>query len=114
MFGTIAGIGLWLSLLLKSAFSLVGLSAYLYVLIEVDSSLTKFIALSALLFILLLNIFGVKKVEKTQLVIVSISLLSLLFIIFFGFNSFDSKLTEPVFSDGSSGFITGVAFLYFI
>jgi len=112
LFGTIAGIGLWLSLLLKSAFSLVGLSAYLYVLIEVDSSLTKFIALSALLFILLLNIFGVKKVEKTQLVIVSISLLSLLFIIFFGFNSFDSKLTEPVFSDGSSGFITGVAFLY--
>lgn len=112
LFGTIAGIGLWLSLLLKSAFSLVGLSAYLYVLIEVDSSLTKFIALSALLFILLLNIFGVKKVEKTQLVIVSISLLSLLFIIFFGFNSFDSKLTEPVFSDGSSGFISGVAFLY--
>ncbi|MEC9160992.1 MAG: amino acid permease [Bacteroidota bacterium] len=112
LFGTIAGIGLWLSLLLKSAFSLVGLSAYLYVLIEVDSSLTKFIALSALLFILLLNIFGVKKVEKTQLIIVSISLLSLLFIIFFGFNSFDSKLTEPVFSDGSSGFITGVAFLY--
>ena len=84
LFGTIAGIGLWLSLLLKSAFSLVGLSAYLYVLIEVDSSLTKFIALSALLFILLLNIFGVKKVEKTQLVIVSISLLSLLFIIFLG------------------------------
>ena len=112
LFGTIAGIGLWLSLLLKSAFSLVGLSAYLYVLIEVDSSLTKMIALSALLFILLLNIFGVKKVEKTQLVIVSISLLSLLFIIFFGFNSFDSKLTEPVFSDGSSGFISGVAFLY--
>ena len=112
LFGTIAGIGLWLSLLLKSAFSLVGLSAYLYVLIEVDSSLTKFIALSALLFILLLNIFGVKKVEKTQLVIVSISLLSLLFIIFFGFNSFDSKLTEPIFSAGSSGFITGVAFLY--
>ena len=112
LFGTIAGIGLWLSLLLKSAFSLVGLSAYLYVLIEVDSSLTKFIALLALLFILLLNIFGVKKVEKTQLIIVSISLLCLLFIIFFGFNSFDSKLTEPVFSDGSSGFITGVAFLY--
>ena len=64
LFGTIAGIGLWLSLLLKSAFSLVGLSAYLYVLIEVDSGLTKSIALLALLVILLLNVFGVKKVEK--------------------------------------------------
>ena len=112
LFGTIAGIGLWLSLLLKSAFSLVGLSAYLYVLIEVDSGLTKSIALLALLIILLLNIFGVKKVEKTQLVIVSISVISLILIIFLGFNSYDSRLTEPIFLDGSDGFITGVAFLY--
>ena len=112
LFGTIAGIGLWLSLLLKSAFSLVGLSAYLYVLIEVDASLTKGIALLALFFILLLNVFGVKKVEKTQLIIVSISVLSLVGIIVFGTSSFDSNLLEPVFIDGSSGFITGVAFLY--
>ena len=112
LFGTIAGIGLWLSLLLKSAFSLVGLSAYLYVLVEVDASLTKGIALLALFFILLLNVFGVKKVEKTQLVIVSISVLSLVGIIVFGTSSFDSNLLEPVFVDGSSGFITGVAFLY--
>ena len=112
LFGTIAGIGLWLSLLLKSAFSLVGLSAYLYVLIEIDASSTKGIALFALLVILLLNVFGVKKVEKTQLIIVSISVLSLIGIVFFGTNSFDSSLLEPVFVDGSSGFITGVAFLY--
>ena len=112
LFGTIAGIGLWLSLLLKSAFSLVGLSFYLYVLIEVDESYTKYIALLALLFILLLNVFGVKKVEKTQLIIVTISVLSLITIVFFGFNSFDSKLMEPVFSEGGSGFIAGVAFLY--
>jgi APA family basic amino acid/polyamine antiporter len=112
LFGTIAGIGLWLSLLLKSAFSLVGLSAYLYVLIEVDASLTKGIALLALFFILLLNVFGVKKVEKTQLIIVSISVLSLVGIIVFGTSSFDSNLLEPVFVEGSSGFITGVAFLY--
>ena len=112
LFGTVAGIGLWLSLLLKSAFSLVGLSAYLYVLIEVDASSTKGIALIALLIILLLNVFGVKKVEKTQLVIVSISVVSLIAIIFLGTNSFDSRLLDPVFSDGNSGFIAGVAFLY--
>ena len=112
LFGTVAGIGLWLSLLLKSAFSLVGLSAYLYVLIEVDASSTKGIALIALLIILLLNVFGVKKVEKTQLVIVSISVVSLIAIIFLGANSFDSRLLDPIFSDGSSGFIAGVAFLY--
>jgi len=112
LFGTISGLGLWLSLLLKSAFSLVGLSAYLYVLIEIDSSLTKSIALFSLLLILLLNIFGVKKVEKTQLIIVSISVLSLICIVFFGFGSFEASLTEPVFAKESSGFISAVAFLY--
>ena len=112
LFGTIAGIGLWLSLLLKSAFSLVGLSAYLYVVVNIDEAYTKAIALLALLLIFLLNVFGLKKVEKTQLFIVSVSIISLIVITFLGFNSFDSKLTEPVFTDGTNGFIAGVAFLY--
>ena len=112
LFGTIAGIGLWLSLLLKSAFSLVGLSAYLYVVVNIDEAYTKAIALLALLLILLLNMFGLKKVEKTQLFIVSTSIISLIVIIALGLTSFDTKLTEPVFSDGTNGFIAGVAFLY--
>ena len=112
LFGTIAGIGLWLSLLLKSAFSLVGLSFYLYVLVEVDESFTKYIALLALLLIVVLNVFGVKKVEKTQLIIVSVSVLSLIAVVFLGVNTFDAALMTPAFSSGGSGFITGVAFLY--
>ena len=40
LFGTVSGLGLWLSLLLKSAFSLVGLSAYLYVVVQIDESLS--------------------------------------------------------------------------
>jgi len=112
LFGTIAGIGLWLSLLLKSAFSLVGLSAYLYVVVNIDEAYTKAIALLALLLIFLLNVFGLKKVEKTQLFIVSTSIISLIVIIALGLTSFDTNLTEPVFSDGTNGFIAGVAFLY--
>ena len=112
LFGTIAGIGLWLSLLLKSAFSLVGLSAYLYVVVNIDEAYTKVIALLALLLIFLLNVFGLKKVEKTQLIIVSTSIISLIVIIALGLSSFDTKLTDPVFSDGTNGFIAGVAFLY--
>ena len=112
LFGTIAGIGLWLSLLLKSAFSLVGLSAYLYVVVNIDEAYARAIALLALLLIFLLNVFGLKKVEKTQLFIVSVSIISLIVIIVLGFNSFDTKLTEPVFTDGANGFVAGVAFLY--
>ena len=112
LFGTVSGLGLWLSLLLKSAFSLVGLSAYLYVVVQIDESLSKIVALISLGLILILNVFGVKKVGNTQLAIVSISIISLLLVIAFGFNSFDSEMLSPVFSDGNYGFISAVAFLY--
>ena len=112
LFGTVSGLGLWLSLLLKSAFSLVGLSAYLYVVVQIDESLSKIVALISLGLILILNVFGVKKVGNTQLAIVSVSIISLLLVIAFGFNSFDSEMLSPVFSDGNYGFISGVAFLY--
>ena len=112
LFGTISGLGLWLSLLLKSAFSLVGLSAYLYVIVQVDEGLSKIIAIISLGLILILNVFGVKKVGNTQLAIVSISIVSLVLIIIFGANSFDSEMLDPVFSDGNYGFISAVAFLY--
>ena len=36
VFGTVAGIGLWLSLLLKSSFALVGFGAYLTVLVSIS------------------------------------------------------------------------------
>ena len=112
LFGTVSGLGLWLSLLLKSAFSLVGLSAYLYVLVQIDEGLSKIIALISLALILVLNIFGVKKVGNTQLAIVSISIISLILVIIFGTGSFDSEMLSPVFSDGNYGFISAVAFLY--
>ena len=112
LFGTVSGLGLWLSLLLKSAFSLVGLSAYLYVVVQIDEGLSKIVALVSLCLILILNVFGVKKVGNTQLAIVSVSIISLLLVIAFGFNSFDSEMLSPVFSDGNYGFISAVAFLY--
>ncbi|MEM1215875.1 MAG: amino acid permease, partial [Bacteroidota bacterium] len=71
MMGTISGIGLWLSLLLKSSFALVGFGAYLAVF-AADLQV-ELVALGSLALILLLNIMGVKKVGKAQLVIVSLS-----------------------------------------
>ncbi|MFT5762695.1 MAG: APA family basic amino acid/polyamine antiporter, partial [Saprospiraceae bacterium] len=59
LFGTISGIGLWLSLMLKSSFALVGFGAYLIVL--ADLPLIP-ISLTFLGLILILNVFGVKKV----------------------------------------------------
>ena len=46
--GTISGIGLWLSLLLKSSFALVGFGAYLLVIIDIPIEYIKYISLGFL------------------------------------------------------------------
>ena len=112
LFGVVSGIGLWLSLLLKSAFSLVGLSAYLYVLVELDSFYTTIVAIVSLLLVLVLNLFGVKKVGNAQLAIVGVSVSSLVVLIAVGFNSISVVPPTEFLSDGTLGFFGGVAFLY--
>ena len=112
LFGTISGIGLWLSLLLKSSFALIGLSAYLSVLININDNVARLVALGFLSFILLLNIFGVKKVGKVQLVIVSVSLVCLSAVFLFGFPKINSNLLVPFMSKGNAGLISAVAFVY--
>ena len=112
LFGVVSGIGLWLSLLLKSAFSLVGLSAYLYVLVELDSLYTSIVAIVSLFLVMVLNIFGVKKVGNAQLAIVGISVTSLVVLIALGFNSVSVVPPTDYMSDGTLGFFGGVAFLY--
>ena len=97
LFGTISGIGLWLSLLLKSSFALIGLSAYLSVLIEIDDGMARVVALGFLCFILLLNIFGVKKVGKVQLIIVTISLICLIAGFIFGFNNINTDFPRSFY-----------------
>ena len=68
---TIFGLGLWLSLLLKSAFALVGFGAYLAVLTDAPM---RPLAMGLLVGIAALNIVGVKKVGRAQSVVVAISL----------------------------------------
>lgn len=112
LMGTISGIGLWISLLLKSSFALVGLSAYFLVLINIPIIYVKYISLSFLALIMLLNIFGVKKVGKVQLIIVSLSLLSLILLLIIGIPSVDKQLLSPFISKGTMGFASTIAFVF--
>ena len=112
LFGTVSGIGLWLSLLLKSSFALIGLGAYLAVLINLDDNLTKLVALGFLCFIMFLNVFGVKKVGKVQIVVVSISLICLVSIFLIGFPLVKPDYLAPFLSNGNTGLVSTVAFVY--
>lgn len=112
LFGTVSGIGLWLSLLLKSSFALVGFGAYLSVLITIAPELTKFVAVGFLGLILFLNILGVKKVGKVQIVVVTISLVALSFILIFGLPNVQTLLLKPFTINGNTGLTATVAFVY--
>ena len=73
--GTISGLGLWASFLLKSAFALIGFSAYMYVVtnhfdVETNSTL---IIMSALALITFLNLLGIKKVKAFQTPILALT-----------------------------------------
>ena len=68
LIGTISGLGLWASFLLKSAFALIGFSAYMYAVTEhldVTANATLLIMI-ALVLITVLNIFGINKVKAFQ------------------------------------------------
>jgi len=111
LIGTISGIGLWLSLLFKSAFSLVGLGAYLLVLINISPLYIKYFAIGFLIMIMLLNIFGVKKVGRFQVIIVALSLLTLVIILFFLVPIINNDLSPPFLQSGEFSFIGTVAFV---
>ena len=110
--GTISGIGLWLSLLLKSSFALVGFGAYMLVLINIPENYTKLIAIAFLVLIMLINILGVKKVGKVQIAIVSLSLLGLIVLLFSALPEVSKELLVPFTKNGTHGLFSTVAFVY--
>lgn len=107
--GTISGIGLWLSLLLKSAFALVGFSAYLSVLVDVP---LRPVALGLLFVITALNILGVSIISKLQKFIIIGVLFSLLLLTMFGLSTMDFEYMSGGFSHGMNGFLAATAFVY--
>lgn len=107
--GTVSGLGLWLSLLLKSSFALVGFGAYLAVFSDFPLIPTALILLSL---ITVLNLLGVGKVSSAQVIIVAISLTGLLTLVISGLFSFDSANLQPTFTHGSGGFVAAMAFVY--
>ena len=110
--GTISGIGLWLSLLLKSSFALVGFGAYMLVLINIPENYTKLIAIAFLFLIMLINILGVKKVGKVQIAIVSLSLVGLIILLFSALPEVSKELLVPFTTNGTHGLFSTVAFVY--
>lgn len=75
--GTIVGFGLWLALLFKSAFALMGIGAYLSILVAFPAQATALILLGL---ILVMNVFGMGKLSDIiglVVIVASVSLIAL-------------------------------------
>ncbi len=108
--GTIAGVTLWASMLLKSAFALVGFGAYLYVFApNVSVQMTSIVLLVG---VVSLNILGVKKVGRVQVVVVTIAIAGLLLMAAMGIGSIERSNLTPVLSHGYGGLLSAAAFVF--
>ncbi|MDH3754749.1 MAG: amino acid permease, partial [Acidimicrobiia bacterium] len=109
--GTIAGMGTWLSLVLKDAFALIGMSAYLNLVIDVPA---KPLALALIALFTVLNIVGSKTSATVQLLLVAFVLFSMAVFLGAGLPDVsrgDGSL-EPFFESGVGGMIAVVGLVF--
>lgn len=110
--GTVGGLGLFLSILLKAAFSLIGIGAYFSVFSSFSLPATM---LTFLFIIVMLNIFGVGKVSSLLTTILFITLISLAALCAFSLPSWNVMNLQPLMPYGLKGFFsaTGLVFVSF-
>mgnify|MGYP003685825167 CR=1 FL=1 len=109
--GTVSGLGLFLSILLKASFALVGFKAYLSVITNFDAQI---ISLVSLVGIICLNIFGVSKVSKILTTVLMITLVSMSFLCIFAFFEVDNNIDHflPLFPMGMEGYFATTALVF--
>ncbi|WP_435095048.1 APC family permease [Halorubrum sp. N11] len=112
LFGTIAGIGVWFSLVFKSAFALVGLGAYLLLLVSIPATLVKVVALVLGATVILLNIVGTEKSGQVQGILVTLVVLVLGAYIVGGVGTAESVQYAPFVTHGIGGIATATAFVF--
>jgi APA family basic amino acid/polyamine antiporter len=112
LFGTIAGIGMWFSLVFKSAFALVGLGAYLLLLVNIPSGFIEVVALALGTLVILLNIVGTERSGQAQGVIVTLVLLVLGAYVADAATIVDVPRYRPFVTSGTGGVVTAAAFVF--
>ena len=115
--GTVGGYGSWLALVLKSAFALIGMGAYISIFIEVP-----IIPVAVVLTVVfgILNIVGAKETTALQKVLVAALISIMIFYIAQGlFSVFSVDFVEvtrnqftPLFINGSAGFFATVGMVF--
>lgn len=113
LMGTIAGFGVWFSMIFKSAFALVGLGAYVALFGEVP---VRPLAIGLALGIIFINIAGAKTTARFQTTLIALVLGTLVVFVARGAGQVDASEFEPLLTHGLKGLLsaTGLVFVSFI
>ncbi len=107
--GTIVGLGLFISILLKASFSLVGIASYFSVLSSFPLAPTVISFLCAICF---LNILGVGKVSGFMTIILFVTVTSLCFISAYSIPMWYPENLEPLMNNGLNGLASATALVF--
>ena len=109
--GTFSGMATWLSLVLKDAFALVGMSAYLNLVLDVPA---KPLAVALIAGFTVINILGTKASAGVQMLLVGLVLAVMGWFIVAGLPNLGGGggSLEPFFADGTSGLISVVGLVF--
>ncbi|MFA8342766.1 MAG: amino acid permease [Rhodothermaceae bacterium] len=110
VFGTIGGIGTWIALILKVAFALVGMGAYLELFFPFLPILPISIAFALILGFV--NLFGTKKSGHFQIILVSILMFILFIFIGGGLPEINPQNFNNFFSSGFSSLLATTGLVY--
>jgi len=109
LMGTIAGFGVWFSLVFKAAFALVGLSAYLEFFFDHPE---RPVAAALAVALILINLAGVRQTARVQAVLVSVVVVLLVGFVIIGAPNTLAARYEPFLSDGISGLLSATAVVF--
>ena len=112
--GTVAGFGTWLSLVLKDAFAMVGMSAYLVLILDVDPTM---LALVLIGLFTLVNVVGSKASASMQLGLVVVVLSAMAGFVVQGRwetadRGVDGSNLDPFFTHGGSGLVAVIGLVF--
>ncbi|MFB6272180.1 MAG: amino acid permease [Salinibacter sp.] len=112
LMGTISGLGAWFSLVFKSAFALVGLGAYLVLVLPLPDAQLKLISLGLGVLIIGVNLVGVKQSGYLQAFLVSFVLLILFAFGAEGITYVQADQYHPFLKNGPKGLLAATGFVF--
>ena len=111
VFGFSAGWMFLISKLAAGGVVAIGFGSYFYQLVPIGSPLT--LSVIAVVFLTIINCFGIKKAGLLNLVIVTVTIISLLYLVFSGLPKVNPANFKPFAPFGMSGIAEAAALLFF-